>query len=189
MKSWFILSLSGSRSYSNRMIGPMNLFLVKWKSVNWKEKRRAKKTWTENANKQVIAPGAARRYARRRWQFDSRRIYVRSRTDLQSAHLWWRAVAKLQAASVPIAQSSCAMEQTEGRITVSRNAPPLYGEWHIITSAVEWSARPRVRLLLQQETDSMNSCCRVCLWYDSLRYDTRCYFNVRSKSDMSQLRA
>ena len=125
MKSWFILSLSGSRSYSNRMIGPMNLFLVKWKSVNWKEKRRAKKTWTENANKQVIAPGAARRYARRRWQFDSRRIYVRSRTDPQSAHLWWRAVAKLQAASVPIAQSSCNMQQTEGRITVSRNAPPL----------------------------------------------------------------
>ena len=31
------------------------------------------------------------------------RIYVRSRTGPQSAHLWWPAVAKLQAASVPTA--------------------------------------------------------------------------------------
>jgi len=38
----------------------------------------------------------------RRWQFDSRRIYVRPRTGPQSAHLWEpSAVAKLQAASVP----------------------------------------------------------------------------------------
>ena len=49
------------------------------------------------AVKQVIAPAAPRRYAlpRRRWQFDSRRIYVRPRTGPQSAHLWWPAVAKL----------------------------------------------------------------------------------------------
>jgi len=32
----------------------------------------------------------------------SRRIYVRLRTGPQSAHLWWPALAKLQAASVPI---------------------------------------------------------------------------------------
>ena len=38
----------------------------------------------------------------RRWQ-KSRRIYVRPRTGPQSAHLWWPAVAKLQAACVPIA--------------------------------------------------------------------------------------
>jgi len=38
----------------------------------------------------------------RRWQ-KLRRIYVRPRTVPQSAHLWWPAVAKLQAASVPIA--------------------------------------------------------------------------------------
>ena len=38
----------------------------------------------------------------RRWQ-KPRRIYVRPRTGPQSAHLWWPAVAKLQAASVPIA--------------------------------------------------------------------------------------
>jgi len=25
------------------------------------------------------------------------------------------------------------------------------------------------------------------LWYDTIRYDTRCYFNVRSKADISQL--
>jgi len=37
--------------------------------------------------KHVIVPGAARRYAPpRRWQFDSRQIYVRPRTDPQSAH-------------------------------------------------------------------------------------------------------
>ena len=33
----------------------------------------------------------------------SRRIYVRPRTGPQSAHLWWPAMAKMQAASVPIA--------------------------------------------------------------------------------------
>jgi len=33
----------------------------------------------------------------------SRRIYVRPRSGPQSEHLWWPAVAKLQAASVPIA--------------------------------------------------------------------------------------
>jgi len=38
----------------------------------------------------------------RRWQ-KSRRIYVRLRTGPQSTHLWWPAVAKLQAASAPIA--------------------------------------------------------------------------------------
>ena len=48
---------------------------------------------------------AARWYAPGWWQFDpkSRRIYVRPRTGPQSAHLCWPAVAKLQAASVPIA--------------------------------------------------------------------------------------
>ena len=37
------------------------------------------------------------------WIQKSRRIYVRLRTGAQSAHFWWPAVAKLQAASVPIA--------------------------------------------------------------------------------------
>jgi len=55
---------------------------------------------------QGIGPGAARRYAPRRWQFDSRRIYVRPRTGPQSAHLWWPAVAKLQAACVPLQADS-----------------------------------------------------------------------------------
>ena len=41
----------------------------------------------------------------------SRRIYIRSRTGLQSAHLWWPAVAKLQAASVPIAQAAAPWER------------------------------------------------------------------------------
>ena len=38
-----------------------------------------------------------------RWQLDSRRIYVRPRTGPQSTRLWLPAVAKLQAAGVPIA--------------------------------------------------------------------------------------
>jgi len=37
------------------------------------------------------------------WIQKSRRIYVRPQTGPQSAHLWWPAVAKLQATSVPIA--------------------------------------------------------------------------------------
>jgi len=62
----------------------------------------------DGTDKQVgTRPGAARRYVHHRLQFDggkkSRRIYVRPRTGSQSAHLWWPAVAKLQAASVPIA--------------------------------------------------------------------------------------
>jgi len=56
---------------------------------------------TKKLNKD-IAPRAARRYAPRRWQLNSRRIYVRPRTGPQSAPLWWLAVAKLQAANVPI---------------------------------------------------------------------------------------
>jgi len=37
------------------------------------------------------------------WIQKSRRIYVRPRTGPQSAYIWWPAVAKLQAASAPIA--------------------------------------------------------------------------------------
>jgi len=39
----------------------------------------------------------------RRWQ-KSPRIYVRPRTGPQYAHLWWPAVAEMQAASAPIAR-------------------------------------------------------------------------------------
>ena len=50
----------------------------------------------------------------RRWQ-KSRRIYVRPRTGPQSAHLWWPAVAKLQATGVPIAQAAAPWDrQTDG---------------------------------------------------------------------------
>jgi len=54
----------------------------------------------------VPGAGAARRYAPHADGSSiqkSRRIYVRPRTSPQSAHLWWPAAAKLQAASVPIA--------------------------------------------------------------------------------------
>ena len=65
--------------------------------------------------KKNYRPGGGETICPRRWQFDSRRIYVRPRTYPQSAHLWWPAVAKLQAASVTIAYGSCAMGQTDGR--------------------------------------------------------------------------
>ena len=63
--------------------------------------------------KQVIAPGAARRYAHRRWQFDSRRV--------RSLH-----VAKLQAASVPIALGQLRYGR-DGRIAVSLKRPGVAG--------------------------------------------------------------
>ena len=47
----------------------------------------------------------------------SQQIYVHPRTGPHSAHLWWPAVAKLQAAS-------CAIGQTNGRIALFQNAPP-----------------------------------------------------------------
>ena len=64
------------------------------------------------------------RGAARRWQFDSRRIYVRPRT------------AKLQATSVPIAYGNCAPRaaapwdrQTDRQVDRSsyRIKPPPYG--------------------------------------------------------------
>ena len=68
---------------------------------------------------QVIAPAAESPYAPRRWQFDSRRIYLRPRTRPQSA----RGVAA--GSQVHIAQSSCAMGQTDRQIALSLNAPEL----------------------------------------------------------------
>jgi len=42
--------------------------------------------YVDNTDYTSYRPGAARRYALRRWQFDSRRIHVRPRTGPQSAH-------------------------------------------------------------------------------------------------------
>jgi len=54
-----------------------------------------------------IGPGAARRYPPAEGTSTVAKIAVdlrlSARTGPQSAHLWWPAVAKLQAASVPIA--------------------------------------------------------------------------------------
>jgi len=41
----------------------------------------------------------------RRWQ-KSAQLYVRPRTGPQYAHLWWPAVAEMQAASAPIAYAA-----------------------------------------------------------------------------------
>jgi len=75
--------------------------------------------------KQAIAPVAARRYARRhQWQFDR----GKNRGGSMTVHLWWPAVAKLQAASVPIAHAAAPWDrqtdgQREGRIALFQNAP------------------------------------------------------------------
>ena len=76
--------------------------------------------------KQVIAPRPARRYAPRRWQFDSRRIYVRPRTGPQSAHL------RSDSLDSCATQPACLYprldrqtdRQTDKRIAVLLNAPP-----------------------------------------------------------------
>jgi len=79
----------------------------------------------------------------------SRRIYVRPRTGPQSTHLWWPAVAKLQAASVRIAYAAAPWDihtdgQTEGRTALSLNAPPHCGEHKKWTGIrVRRDARPR----------------------------------------------
>jgi len=66
------------------------------------------------------------------------RIYDRLETVPQSTHLWWLAVAKLQAASVPIDYAgSCTMGQTDGRIAVSLNATPTAGGMIITTATIE----------------------------------------------------
>ena len=56
------------------------------------------------------------------WIQKSRRIYVRSRTGPQSTHLWWPAVAKLQAVSVPKAKAAAPWDrQAGGRIALFQN--------------------------------------------------------------------
>jgi len=70
-------------------------------------------------------PGGGETISARRWQLHGgisfrRKPWIQEiAADLQSAHIWWPAVAKLQAASVPIAQAgSCAMGQTDGRTDI-----------------------------------------------------------------------
>jgi len=75
----------------------------------------------------------------------SRRIYVRQRTGPQSAHLWWSAVAKLQASSVSMAYAAAPRDrqtdrQRDGRIAVSLNVPLLLGRGHNERGEVQRSA-------------------------------------------------
>jgi len=62
----------------------------------------------------------------RRWQFDSRRIYVRPRTGPQSAHLWWPALAKLQAASAELSMGPFFV--TESNQT-NHHTDPTHYKW------------------------------------------------------------
>ena len=81
-------------------------------------------------NETRYRPGAARRYAPRRWQYDGSKNRGGStsvRRRVRSPHISGgrRAVAKLQAASVPIASSAAPWDRQTGvRIVVSLNARP-----------------------------------------------------------------
>jgi len=53
-------------------------------------------------------------------------IYIRPRTDPQSAHLWWPVVAKLQAVSMPIGEAAASWDKQTDRtrqIALFQNAP------------------------------------------------------------------
>jgi len=64
----------------------------------------------------AVRRSVAYRYAANQAICDSPWIYVRLRTGPQSAHFWWLAVAKLQAASVSVAQAAALWDrQTDGR--------------------------------------------------------------------------
>jgi len=67
---------------------------------------------------QGIAPGAARRYAPRRWQFD--RWQNRSGSTPVSGRVRSPHISGGQRAHSP---GSCAMGQTDGRIALFQNAP------------------------------------------------------------------
>ena len=71
-------------------------------------------------------PAEARRHASLptavRWRQKSRH------TGPQSAHLWWPVVAKLQAASVPVAYAAAQWDrQIDGEIALFQNAPLGWG--------------------------------------------------------------
>jgi len=87
-------------------------------------------------HKEGITLGTARRYAPASGSSiqKSRWIYIRPWTGPQSAHLWWPAAARLQAA---YSLGSCTAGQTDGRITLFQNAPPQ-GVGIIIT--ITWAA-------------------------------------------------
>ena len=114
-------------------IGPLDVELISLTAVvnNKKQQQIAGRTVQQPgglnyfitiANK--LSPWGRRDSIPRRWQFDSRRISSVLRR-IRSPHK-----AKLQAASVPVAQDSCAPRagtdrRTDGRIAASLNAPPL----------------------------------------------------------------
>ena len=92
-------------------------------------------TMTDLLTREVISPAAARRYAARRRQFDSRRIYVRPRTGPQSAHLWWPA--------------RCRHRGGSGGVTKVTSHPPWRGSlFHVIIMRVTKSFRCRFVPLL-----------------------------------------
>ena len=73
-------------------------------------------------------PGGGETICPRRWQFDSRWIYVRPRTGPQSAHFWkcQRAYSLGSCATQPACYSH-RLGLTDGHIAASPNAPPPYG--------------------------------------------------------------
>jgi len=60
----------------------------------------------------------------------------------------------------------------------------------VIFMFVCFNGLPRVQLfclMVVLQSDVLTMFLLPVLRYDTIRYDTRCYFNVRSEADMSQL--
>ena len=70
----------------------------------------------------------------------------------------------------------------------------LCGAWHLLRSTVRrakrtwtWKTPPSSSSTRSDWQNSAEIYCSTLYLYDTIRYDTRCYFNVRSKADISQL--
>jgi len=82
----------------------------------------------DKKTQQVIAPRVASQYAPRQRQLNLWRIYVRPQTNPQSAHLWWPTSCRIYCQQPRQLRHAASrryprVEQTDGRIAVSLNAP------------------------------------------------------------------
>jgi len=77
----------------------------------------------------------------RRWQFHSRRIFVRPRTGPQSAHGLAAGSQRAYNLRQLCASGICTMGQTDGRIAVSFNALSLIPSTSCLTGPIVWGNR------------------------------------------------
>ena len=95
----------------------------------------------------------------------SRRIYICPQTGPQSAHLWWPAMTKLQAASVPVA---CAVGQTDGQIVISLNALIRRGGAQWIHDSTDDSKLCRQQFCCSGSAGVMSTVCTCCWSHDAV---------------------